>query len=69
LWQDSRRNGGTSSSHYSEVEAAAKSPDLSIISNEFLAEVEGMEHQNLAVELLKKLLRDKLLRDEMQNTG
>jgi type I restriction enzyme, R subunit len=41
-------------------EAGITSPDLSIISDEFLAEVEGMEHQNLAVELLKKLLRDEI---------
>ena len=41
-------------------EAGIKSPDLSIISDEFLEEVEGMEHQNLAVELLKKLLRDEI---------
>lgn len=41
-------------------EAGIKSPDFSIISDEFLEEVEGMEHQNLAVELLKKLLRDEI---------
>jgi type I restriction enzyme R subunit len=41
-------------------EAGIKSPDLSIISDEFLEEVEGMEHQNLAVALLKKLLRDEI---------
>ena len=41
-------------------EAGIKSPDLSIISDEFLEEVEGMEYQNLAVELLKKLLRDEI---------
>lgn len=41
-------------------EAGIKSPDISIISDEFLEEVEGMEHQNLAVELLKKLLRDEI---------
>lgn len=41
-------------------EAGIKSPDLSIISDEFLEEVEGMEHQNLAVELLKRLLRDEV---------
>jgi type I restriction enzyme, R subunit len=41
-------------------EAGIKNPDLSIISDEFLEEVEGMEHQNLAVELLKKLLRDEI---------
>jgi type I restriction enzyme R subunit len=41
-------------------EAGIKNPDVSIISEEFLEEVEGMEHKNLAVELLKKLLRDEI---------
>lgn len=41
-------------------EAGIKNPDVSIISNEFLAEVEGMEHKNLAVELLKRLLKDEV---------
>ncbi len=41
-------------------EAGIKSPKISIISDEFLAEVEGMEHKNLAVELLKRLLRDEI---------
>lgn len=41
-------------------EAGIKSPEISIISDEFLAEVEGMEHKNLAVELLKRLLRDEI---------
>ena len=41
-------------------EAGIKSPDVSVISDEFLAEVEGMEHKNLAVELLKRLLRDEI---------
>ena len=31
-------------------------PDISILSEEFLAEVRGMPHRNLAVELLRKLL-------------
>ena len=31
-------------------------PDISILSEEFLAEVRGMPHRNLAVELLQKLL-------------
>jgi type I restriction enzyme R subunit len=38
--------------------AGIKTPDVSIISDEFLEDVRGMEHRNLAVELLKKLLRD-----------
>lgn len=41
-------------------EAGIKNPDISILSDEFLAEVAGMEHKNLAVELLKKLLRDEI---------
>lgn len=36
--------------------AGIKKPDISILSDEFLADVRGMEHRNLAVELLKKLL-------------
>ena len=37
--------------------AGLPKPDISILSDEFLAEVRGMEHRNLAVELLQKLLR------------
>ena len=37
-----------------------KKPDISILSDEFLAEVKGMEHKSLAVELLKKLLSDEI---------
>ncbi|WDT72990.1 MAG: type I restriction endonuclease subunit R [Candidatus Manganitrophus sp.] len=36
--------------------AGLPKPDISILSDEFLAEVKGMPHQNLAVELLRKLL-------------
>ncbi|MBX3408116.1 MAG: type I restriction endonuclease subunit R [Phycisphaeraceae bacterium] len=36
--------------------AGLKKPDISILSEEFLAEVRGMPHKNLAVELLRKLL-------------
>lgn len=36
--------------------AGLKKPDISILSDEFLAEIKGMEHRNLAVELLRKLL-------------
>ena len=32
-------------------------PDISVLSEEFLAEVRGMPHRNLAVELLEKLLK------------
>ncbi len=35
-------------------------PDISILSEEFLAEVRGMKRRNLAVELLRKLLKGEL---------
>lgn len=35
-------------------------PDISILSDEFLLEVKGMKHKNLALELLKKLLNDEI---------
>jgi type I restriction enzyme R subunit len=40
--------------------AGLKKPDISILSDEFLAEVRGMPHRNLAVELLQKLLRGEI---------
>jgi len=36
--------------------AGLKKPDISILSDEFLTEVRGMPHKNLAVEMLRKLL-------------
>jgi type I restriction enzyme R subunit len=40
--------------------AGLKKPDISILSDEFLAEVHGMPQRNLAVELLRKLLSDEI---------
>jgi len=40
--------------------AGLQKPDISILSEEFLAEVHGMPQRNLAVELLQKLLRGEL---------
>ena len=37
-----------------------KKPDISILSDEFLEEIKGMQHRNLAFELLKKLLNDEI---------
>jgi len=37
-----------------------KKPDISILSDEFLAEVQKMPHRNLALELLHKLLNDEI---------
>ena len=40
--------------------AGLEKPNISVLSDEFLAEVQGMPHRNLAVELLQKLLRGEL---------
>ena len=40
--------------------AGIKKPDISILSEEFLLELKGMEHKNVALEVLKKLLNDEL---------
>ncbi len=41
--------------------AGLEKPDVSILSDEFLAEVHGMPQRNLAVELLQKLLKGELV--------
>ncbi len=41
--------------------AGLKRPDISILSDEFLEEVKNLEHKNLALELLKKLLNNEIL--------
>ncbi|MDT3702954.1 MAG: DUF3387 domain-containing protein [Thermincola sp.] len=40
--------------------AGIKKPDISILSEEFLLEVKNMEHRNVALEVLKKLLNDEI---------
>jgi len=40
--------------------AGIKKPDISILSDEFLKEIQGMKRKNLALELLKKLLNDEI---------
>ena len=40
--------------------AGLKKPDISILSEEFLLEIKGMEHKNVALELLRKLLNDEI---------
>lgn len=40
--------------------AGLKKPDLSILSEEFLAEVRDYPHKNLALELLRKLINDEI---------
>lgn len=40
--------------------AGIKKPDISILSEDFLMEIKGMEHKNVALEVLKKLLHDEI---------
>jgi type I restriction enzyme, R subunit len=40
--------------------AGIEKPNISILSEDFLAEVKGMKHKNLAIELLKKILNDEV---------
>lgn len=40
--------------------AGIKRPDISVLSDEFLAEVRGLKHKNVAAELLQKLLKDEI---------
>jgi type I restriction enzyme, R subunit len=55
-------SSAVSSDHVVDIYSAAgiKVPDISIFSEEFLAEVKNMKHKNVALELLKKLLNDEL---------
>ena len=49
--------------------AGLDKPDISVLSDEFLAEVQGMPHRNLAVELLQKLLRGEVSSRASQECG
>jgi len=40
--------------------AGLKTPDISILSDEFLAEVRRLPQKNLALEVLRKLLNDEI---------
>jgi type I restriction enzyme R subunit len=40
--------------------AGLKKPDISILSEEFMMELKGMENKNIALEVLKKLLNDEI---------
>jgi len=40
--------------------AGIKKPDISILSEDFLLEIKNMEHKNIALEVLKKLLDDEI---------
>ncbi len=47
--------------------AGLEKPDISILSEEFLAEIRGMPQKNLAVELLQKLLRGEVRKGGRKN--
>ena len=47
--------------------AGLAKPDISVLSDEFLAEVQGMPHRNLAVELLQKLLKGEVSNRRRKN--
>ncbi|SMN17336.1 Type I restriction-modification system, restriction subunit R [uncultured Candidatus Thioglobus sp.] len=47
--------------------AGVSAPSLDILSDEFLLEVKNMKHQNLAFELLKKLLNDEVKTRKKKN--
>ena len=47
--------------------AGLDKPDISILSEEFLAEVQGMPHRNLAIELLQKLLQGEVAARRRKN--
>ena len=47
--------------------AGLQKPDISILSDQFLAEVRGLKHKNVAAELLEKLLKDEIKVRSKQN--
>jgi type I restriction enzyme R subunit len=48
-------------------EAGLKTPDLSILSEEFLDKMSGKENENLQIELLRKLLNDEIKNKQRKN--
>ena len=40
--------------------AGIKKPDISVLSDEFLAELKGQQHKNIALEVLKRLLNNEI---------
>ncbi len=55
-------NGAVASTEIVDILAAAglETPDISILSDAFLAEVQGLDKKNLALEALRKLLGDEI---------
>ena len=49
------------------AEAGLRNPDISVLSDDFLNELRGMPHRNLAIELLQKLMKGELSTRRRQN--
>ena len=47
--------------------AGIKKPDMTILSDEFMEEIRAMKHQNLALELLKKIIGDEIKTSAKKN--
>ncbi len=47
--------------------AGIEKPEISILSDEFLAEIKGMPRKNLALELLRRLLNDEIKNRSRKN--
>ncbi|MHC6203642.1 DUF3387 domain-containing protein [Breznakiellaceae bacterium SP9] len=47
--------------------AGLEKPEVSILSDEFLKEIEGMPYKNIAIEMLKKLLNDEITLHSRRN--
>ncbi len=47
--------------------AGLEKPNISVLSDEFLQEVKDMEHKNIALEVLKKILKDEVARRGKKN--
>jgi type I restriction enzyme R subunit len=47
--------------------ARIKKPDISILSEDFLMDLKGMEHKNIALEVLRKLLNDEIKSRAIRN--
>src|SRR6266550_6842067 len=48
-------------------QAGSKRPDISVFSDDFLAEIAGMQQRNLAREMLERLLRDEITSRSRRN--
>lgn len=47
--------------------AGLKKPDISVLSDEFMAELKNMKRKNIALEVLKKILRDEIRKRKRTN--